>query len=311
MENPINNLTGMLGDRLHVGEPTRAGRLALYPVFHDWPSASYLLYVDAAAEELVEVTEVDEAGSVPHLKVANNGVAPVLFVEGEVLVGMKQTRTLNVTVLVAAKSETVIPVSCVEAGRWRRTTATAAKDDFHLAANIRAAKTVTVQHQVRRSGEFRSDQQKVWSDVDRTLAMADVDSPSASYADFTAQRRDRIDELAAGLEPDEAQTGVVAVIDGEIVAVDVFDSADTLTRLWRSLMGSYVAATYTEGDRTSEDVDVAGWLDDLAQGSATVHPGVGSGTVVELSGARTVGTALAVDDTVVHLAAFPGGDTTP
>ena len=42
----------------------------------------------------------------------------LLMLDGEELVGAKKNRVLNVTVLIAAQSDTVIPVSCVEQGRW-------------------------------------------------------------------------------------------------------------------------------------------------------------------------------------------------
>ena len=63
------------------------------------------------------ITEVDAAGSVPELIAFNPLDTPVLLYDGEELLGAKQNRILNVTVLVAPKSETKIPVSCVEQGR--------------------------------------------------------------------------------------------------------------------------------------------------------------------------------------------------
>jgi hypothetical protein len=53
---------------------------------------------------------------VPELRVKNSGDLPVLILDGEELVGAKQNRIVNVTILVPPHSETVIPVSCIEAG---------------------------------------------------------------------------------------------------------------------------------------------------------------------------------------------------
>ena len=60
---------------------------------------------------------------VPSLAIFNLALVPILLVEGEMLVGGDQNRTMNVTVLCPPQVRTVVPVSCVEAGRWgkRRT----------------------------------------------------------------------------------------------------------------------------------------------------------------------------------------------
>ena len=48
------------------------------------------------------VTEVSEAGSVPFIQVANRADRPLLLLDGEELIGAKQNRILNTTVLVEA-----------------------------------------------------------------------------------------------------------------------------------------------------------------------------------------------------------------
>lgn len=55
---------------------------------------------------------------VPHLRLVNKALRPVLIVEREILVGAKQNRVVNVTTLVAAKPTFTLPVSCVEQDRW-------------------------------------------------------------------------------------------------------------------------------------------------------------------------------------------------
>ena len=54
----------------------------------------------------------------------NTGDRPVLFVDGDELIGAKQNRVVNLTILVPALTTLKIPVSCVEAGRWQATSHT-------------------------------------------------------------------------------------------------------------------------------------------------------------------------------------------
>ena len=70
--------------------------------------------------KLVEVTEVDAAGSVPELLVINRSKRAVLIIDGEEVVGAKQNRVVNTSLLLPAESTTKIPMSCTEAGRWGR-----------------------------------------------------------------------------------------------------------------------------------------------------------------------------------------------
>src|SRR6266498_1481531 len=81
------------------------------------PKAEYVTLEEALPLGF-RITEVDAAGSVPELLASNPLESPVLLYDGEELLGAKQNRILNVTVLLAAKSDTRIPVSCVEEGRW-------------------------------------------------------------------------------------------------------------------------------------------------------------------------------------------------
>jgi hypothetical protein len=57
---------------------------------------------------VVTIAEVSEAGS----------VRPILLVDWEELVGAKQNRVLNLSILLPPRRLTDIPVSCVEQGRW-------------------------------------------------------------------------------------------------------------------------------------------------------------------------------------------------
>ena len=63
------------------------------------------------------MTEVGEGGTVPELKVINKSPRMILILDDEELVGAKQNRIVNTTMLVQGNSIIIIPVSCVEQGR--------------------------------------------------------------------------------------------------------------------------------------------------------------------------------------------------
>lgn len=104
---------------IRVGNPICHESLTVFPLFAE-PNGQveYLLSDEAIQAGSVTVQEVSEGGSVPDLLVENTGTIRVLFLEGEELVGAKQNRILNTSVLLPAKSKIKIPVSCVERGRW-------------------------------------------------------------------------------------------------------------------------------------------------------------------------------------------------
>lgn len=107
----------MIESSLQLGEPVEHRGIVIAPLFpRRTPVAAYVTLGDALPLGL-RIEEVSESGSVPELAVTNPTDANVLLYDGEELLGAKQNRILNVTVLVAAKSSVPIPVSCIEEGR--------------------------------------------------------------------------------------------------------------------------------------------------------------------------------------------------
>src|SRR6202165_1849298 len=163
-------------DGLRLASPQTAGRLTLLPVFHDGPRLEYVTFADAQKDGSAEITEVGEAGAVSTLEVTTSSKVPVLMIDGEILIGLKQNRVLNTTILVPAKTTLKVPVACVEAGRWRRATSKASRADYALSPKIRAMKRHSVTLSARASGKFTADQGAVWDEVAGSLGDLGVDS---------------------------------------------------------------------------------------------------------------------------------------
>lgn len=296
-------VTTMLGSGLRFGDPQQSGPLTVVPVFHDGAAVDYRLFAEAVAEGAVLVEEVGD-GSVPELRVVNHAGRPVLLLEGEVLGGLRQTRTLNTTVLVPARATLTIPVSCVEAGRWGAARSMA-REEVHASPRVRASKNIGVQHEARRGAGYRSHQGEVWGAVDRDLSLHDVDSATASHSDVHRRRAGAIDGIAAPLRPAASQRGVLALAGGRPLALDIFDRPDTLAFLWRGLVGSYAADALVAPGGPGAGPGAAAGVDQVAAlsgGVASTHAAVGLGEVVFVSAPGAVVSALVVGSSLVHLA---------
>ena len=97
---PISELLS-LSSCLSIGEAQSLRNLTVVPILDVTRSATGWLTLDHAMERgLAEVTEISEGGSVPQLGFVNRGDAPVFLLDGEELVGAKQNRILNLSLLV-------------------------------------------------------------------------------------------------------------------------------------------------------------------------------------------------------------------
>ena len=294
-------------DGLRLGSPQTAGRLTLLPVFHDGPGLEYVTLADAQKEGTAEITEVDGHGAVSTLQVKTSSKVPVLMIEGEILVGLKQNRVLNTTILVPPKTTLRVPVACVEAGRWQRTTSKASRADYSLSPKIRAMKRHSVTLSARAFGTFAADQGAVWDEVAGHLGDLGVDSATMAYSDIEKRRGPEIEDRLSQLQPEAGQSGVLALVGGEPVAFDLFDRPSTLARLWQGLIGSYIAQSLVpKAGNASMDVEAAArWVRGAGAGEATRHRAVGLGETVSITGAVQDTSALVVDGVVVHIAAGP------
>ena len=292
---------------LTLGRARSVGALTLVPVFHDGPAADYITYASIQGAGLLDIAEVTGGGQVNSLVADNRADKPVLLLEGEILEGMQQTRVLNITILVPAKTQMQIPVSCVEAGRWHYEGKRASKHEFHMSPRARSRNSQNVVAGARMSGVFMGDQAAVWESVDDELRLHQVESPTRAHSEIGRTKGKDVQRDLEQLEPRPGQTGVLAVVGGHPLCLDLFDRATTLDSVWRGLVGSYALDAMTVPKRAAAERDTAAarkWLATLAGATATEHPGVGLGTNVALSSHGGGATALVVDEAVIHLAAF-------
>jgi len=227
--------------QVRVGEPVRFKTLAVFPLFTEPNGAvDYVLADEAIRDQLLTVQEVSEGGSVPELLVENKGDLRVLFIEGEELVGAKQNRILNTSVLVAAKSRTKIPVSCVEHGRWGYKSKFFASSGSHTPSKLRYALKSSVASSLRDSGTRHSDQGEVWHQVEMCQTVHAVNSDTMAMSDTFDAYKDQVAEFQQNLKYVDGASGMAVVIGGKVVGCDLFDKPSTCRKVWDRLLSGLV-----------------------------------------------------------------------
>ena len=240
---------------IQVGDPIRHEGLAVFPLFAE-PShgVDYDLSDEAINKGSVTVEEISESGSVPDLAVENTGDLRVLFLEGEELVGAKQNRILNTSVLIAAHTKSKIPVSCVEAGRWGYKSRHFGSGGTHSPSMLRRVLKASVSKSVREKRGHRSDQGEVWEEVARQQSALGASSGTSAMSDTFEAHRKRLDEFRENLNYVENAVGAAVAVGGKVVAIDLFDKPATCGRVWNRLLSGAIldALEVREAEKQAE-----------------------------------------------------------
>ena len=103
MRSTATNLIQERIEEVTLGEPTIHGQMAMFPLLDgEESSADYLTLDESISYGCAHVTEIDKDGSVPELTFKNSCEKRIFLMEGEELLGAKQNRTLNISILVPA-----------------------------------------------------------------------------------------------------------------------------------------------------------------------------------------------------------------
>lgn len=292
---------------LEIGEPVSHGSLHLFPLLGGaFYEEDLSLLEESLQEGTLRVEEVDEDGSVPELRVINGGAWPVLILEGDELVGARQNRTVNSSVLVAADSQLVLPVSCVERGRWsyRSRAFSSGNGSPHL--SLRHLKSRTVHDSLKRGRGHRSDQGAVWEEVERKASLHDAPSPTHALQDSRARLSERLaafDKLAEELP--EGSRGVVVALGERPVLLEVLAGPRSFASVSRKLLSGYAfEALGRQPGGAPEPYAVEEFIEAIAKARHEVHPAVGMGRDVRFREGGISGYALVGEKGVLHAAAF-------
>lgn len=289
--------------------PQSAGELRIVPLLsttthhHDYLSLSRAL-----REEKVAISEVNESGSVPNVRVINDSEKEILLLDGDEIKGAKQNRILNTTILVPRKSRLIIPVSCSEAGRWDFSTRLFTESEGFVSASMRNSKMSRVSSNLDQNRGFDASQSEVWREISELSTRHRAFSRTRAMSDVYEHRKHHLDNIQGYFPCLEGQCGIYVEIGGRFAGLDAVCSPE----IWQDIHAKVIRSYAIEMDDIKPHKAITGEIDPGALFTAVLNAeliarnSVGLGEDIRIRGNDINGSALYHEGDFVHVAIFPG-----
>jgi hypothetical protein len=293
---------------LKLGEAQLFKNMGIVPLFTSLNGGPhYLSLKEALDKELITITEVDHSGSVPQLKVISRSDSSVLLLDGEELMGAKQNRVLNTSILLAGHSETIIPVSCKDQGRWGYTTRAFSDSELMMSSRARGAKSHSVTDSLHARRGYSSDQHRVWAEIEGLHQSTGTLSSTRALRDVYTTKTGQLEEYEQAFECLPNQKGCLVFINGKVVGFDVISSNSVYNTVHAKLIKSYALDGLLQSKEQFNQPSIASaqaFLQEIQDTQASKFDSVGQGLDYRFEGSGAVGSALVSDASVIHLTFF-------
>lgn len=123
-------------------------------------------YSDAMIAKVLDITEIGE-GNVPEVTFDNRAVFPVFVAGGTIIEGLKQSRSVYVSCVIDKMSKVVVPVNCIEQGRWHSKTKYGNISPFHISSRLRASNLKDTNKSLKERDGYNSgdSQSNTWRNI--------------------------------------------------------------------------------------------------------------------------------------------------
>ncbi|HEX6662214.1 MAG TPA: DUF6569 family protein [Gaiellaceae bacterium] len=295
-----------ISSTIQLGDPVEHRGVVIAPVFpRRQPQAGYITLEEAIPLGF-HVTEVDAAGSVPELVASNPLESNVLLYDGEELLGAKQNRILNVTVLVPAQSEIRIPVSCVEVGRWsaRSVRFSSARHAAYPELRRRKAEMLSVDPMA-----LGAAQATVWDEIEAKASRLQASAPTRAQSDIFRSRENEVGELRRAFPLVPGQAGAVLALGQSAIALDYVSQPVAFARLYPKLLDGYLLDAIERLDGKPARVEaLKSFVGRLESAPRSRRRSAGLGEDLRLRGDGVVGSGLELEGELIQLCVFTSED---
>ncbi|MCK5843839.1 MAG: HIRAN domain-containing protein [Victivallales bacterium] len=304
-------------EKLKCGEIRESDGITVIPLFSNKADKEcrYASGKTALENGTLVVEELNESGVVSQLRATNRGDKPVILLNGQGVKGAKQDRIVNVTVIIEVNVSVVIPVSCVERGRWADTSDTTFKPANFATSELRRKLGSIVNSGIANgTSGFDGDQGEVWDMVSDAAVKNDVVSITENLNDVYAAKAAEIDEVVEELDYQEGSVGIAVFKEDEEISLDIFQHPDLMADNWNDIIRSVTLYSHSAKSKKTKNVvlkkRVSDFLKNTRKNITKVERSPGRGEYA-VSRSDVQETGILIDEgEIVHLSGFKSGCNT-
>jgi len=254
------------------------------------------------------INESNENGVVGKLAAINTTDSFLLLTDADVLIGAKQNRILNKSILLAPGTKTIVDVSCIERLRWKYTERNFTSPETTADPDIRKAKASSMSfRKTEEEARESNTQSTVWTHIRQQLENENLKEETESYQEII---RLKIAQSIRYPEcnPENECNGIAVVADGKVQCIDLFGSREVYRYYFPLLRDSAFRTANSEAKpvdmheacyRVLETLDI---YEEAARKSDLSYTGAGKMDIVEDD--SLIGFELAMKNELVHCSVF-------
>ena len=294
-------------NKISLSKAQTNGRISIIPMAFSSGGFPFITMKDAMKNNDIKIIEISESGSVPELRVINSGSIPILLLDGEEVLGAKQNRIFNTSILIPDNSELVVPVTCTEQGRWGYVSKSFQDSNEVLSYNIRASKMGKVSDSLKYKNDYRSDQGEVWDSISRMSGQKNVFSRTGAMKDVYESEKDNLESILNYFPLLKNQNGIMVWLDDIAIGFDLIGSHEAYAQYHQKLLRSYLIGFPDNKMNKKNSISIKNGKSFLKKISSCYEdkfksPGYGWDCRYEGNG--LVGSSLHVDGNIIHTSFF-------
>jgi len=283
--------------------------MAVFPItFGGKEHLRYITLAEAFSLGSVTIREVNESGHVPELWAVNKGDNAVLILDGEELQGAKQNRILNASVLLKERSETIIPVSCTEQGRWHSVSRDFRESGNLASSSIRAKKMGSVTNNLERDKNYRSNQGEVWDEIGHMEEVFCKESSTHAMSDTFKNKMSDLEGYLKEFPLSPEQKGLAVFINEAFIGLELVSREEAYRQYHEKIIRSYALHALMnqqiEDSKAEPSHDLEKIIKEIMGCQHKAYPSIGYGEDYRYRNGNIVGSALIFQETPIHAAFF-------